>query len=177
MEDDKEDEVGDHGSIVAFRIPCRPSVDFHPCPSFICPFDYHRPTCTDRCNSPPPFAPAVSSDLPRVIPQTPLHFSPPRARLSQTSACILASPSCILVVTQAQTQSTGERLSSSVAFSFLFLSPGVLFSSLRVSSRSLVCARVFVLSFSLPSSLPLRAVASRRRRPKLAWRRVGQWRE
>lgn len=29
----EKDEEGDHGSIVAFRIPCRPSVDFRPLPS------------------------------------------------------------------------------------------------------------------------------------------------
>lgn len=30
MVEDEGDEEGDHGSIVAFRIPCRPSVDFQP---------------------------------------------------------------------------------------------------------------------------------------------------
>lgn len=62
IEKDEEDEEGDHGSIVAFRIPCRPSVDFRPLPLQLLP-----PTCTP-CSSPPPFVP--STTVP-VIPRSP----------------------------------------------------------------------------------------------------------
>lgn len=73
MEKDEEDEEGDHGSIVAFRIPCRPSVDFRPLPLYS-PLQLLQPTCTP-CISPPPFVP---STIVPVIPQSPLLFSFPR---------------------------------------------------------------------------------------------------
>lgn len=57
MEKDEEDEEGDHGSIVAFRIPCRPSVDFRPLP-LRSPLQLLQPTCTP-CSSPPPFVPST----------------------------------------------------------------------------------------------------------------------
>lgn len=61
MEKDEEDEVGDHGSIVAFRIPCHPSVDFRPLPLRLL-LQLLQPTCTP-CNSPPPFVPSTISPL------------------------------------------------------------------------------------------------------------------
>lgn len=69
----EEDEEGDHGSIVAFRIPCRPSVDFRPLP-LRSPLQLLQPTCTP-CSSPPPF---VLSTIVPVIPQSPLLSSLPR---------------------------------------------------------------------------------------------------
>lgn len=77
MEKDEEDEEGDHGSIVAFRIPCRPSVDFRPLPLYS-PLQLLQPTCTP-CISPPPFVP---STIVPVIPQSPftLLFPPHHPR-------------------------------------------------------------------------------------------------
>lgn len=223
MEEDKEDEAGDHGSIVAFRIPCRPSsfpsVDFQPpsSPSFA------PSTTTGRtCNSPPPFVPPSSRLLllssPRVIPQTSLPHSTPLAQSSQTSTTYtyvyLQRASRIADVQYAslrrlrptETRHT-TRPSSSIAHSLLSLSYSLslsslfsafpVFTRLRVSHLSFPPFRAlrfrhlfFSLSLSpslvssfLSSPLPPPATAvavqsaSSRRRAKLAWRRVGQWRE
>lgn len=153
MEKDEEDEEGDHGSIVAFRIPCRPSVDFRPLPLYS-PLQLLQPTCTP-CISPPPFVP---STIVPVIPQSPLPFSFPRAispRLARgpqpSTAVAYLHRRCARVVTQAQTHRPDIRLSSLLAsFSLLAL------VHLRISSRSLFLAcSIFALSVSSSLSLCL----------------------
>lgn len=120
MEKDEEDEEGDHGSIVAFRIPYRPSVDFRPLP-LRSPLQLLQPTCTP-CISPPPFMP--STTVP-VIPRSPLPFSFPRTipRLVRgpqpSTAVAYLHRRRARVVTQAQTHRPDIRLSrlSSLLFS------------------------------------------------------------
>lgn len=151
MEKDEEDEEGDHGSIVAFRIPYRPSVDFRPLP-LRSPLQLLQPTCTP-CISPPPFV--LSTTVP-VIPQPPLPSSfpctiatiPRLARGPQPSTAVAyLHRRRARVVTQAQTHRPDVRLSSLLAsFSSLFSSSLV---HLRISSHSLFLAcTIFALSIS-----------------------------
>lgn len=191
-EKDEEDEEGDHGSIVAFRIPCRPSVDFRPLP-LRSPLQLLQPTCCTPCSSPPPFVP---STIVPVIPQSPLPSSYPCAipRLARgpqpSTAVAYLHRRRARVVTQAQTHRPDIRLSSLLSSPFppsssLFSSPSfvsasrlTLYFSRTAFSPSL--SPSLFLSRSRSFSLPLAAfpaAASRRRRAKLARHRVGQWRE
>lgn len=154
MEKDEEDEEGDHGSIVAFRIPCRPSVDFRPLP-LRSPLQLLQPTCTP-CSSPPPFVP--STHRPRYPSVALTLLFPPRtiprlARGPQPSTAVAyLHRRCARVVTQAQTHRPDIRLSSLLAsFSFLvslFSSP----SFISASRLTLYFSRA-AFSPSLPPSL------------------------
>lgn len=147
MEKDEEDEEGDHGSIVAFRIPCRPSVDFRPLP-LRSPLQLLQPTCTP-CSSPPPFVPTTTV---LVIPQSPLPFSSPRtiprlARGPQPSTVVAyLHRRRARVVTQAQTHRPDIRLS-------LLPSPPFPSSSL-FSSPSFISASRLTLYFSRAAFSP-----------------------
>jgi len=70
--EDERDEEGDHGSIVAFRIPCSPSVDFQPPrpPAFYSPASWTTAAgrLAPSCNSPPPFVPSVPLSDPSCPP-------------------------------------------------------------------------------------------------------------
>jgi hypothetical protein len=80
MAEDEGDEEGDHGSIVAFRIPCSPSVDFQPpCPPafytpasprgrLLQPADLH-PLATRLLLSCPPFLSPILRALPLSRPR------------------------------------------------------------------------------------------------------------
>lgn len=119
-EKDEEDEEGDHGSIVAFRIPCRPSVDFRPLP-LRSPLQLLQPTCCTPCSSPPPFVP---STIVPVIPRSPLPSSFPCAipRLARgpqpSTAVAYLHRRRARVVTQAQTHRPDIRLSSLLSSPF-----------------------------------------------------------
>lgn len=157
MEKDEEDEEGDHGSIVAFRIPYRPSVDFRPLP-LRSPLQQLQSTCTP-CSSLPPF---VLSTIVPVIPQSLLLFSFPRtiprlARGPQPSTAVAyLHRRCARVVTQAQTHRPDIRLSSPLA-SFSFTVPLLLTPSFISASRlTLYFSRAaFSPSLSPPPSPPL----------------------
>lgn len=160
MEKDEEDEEGDHGSIVAFRIPCRPSVDFHPLP-LRSPLQLLQPTCTP-CSSPPPF---VLSTIVPVIPRSPLLFSLPRTIPRDSHEALNPRPpsrTCTVDVHASlrrprPTDQTSDSLLSSPPFPFLVPLPLTLVH-LRISSHSLFLAcSIFALSvpFSLSFSLAL----------------------
>lgn len=159
-EKDEEDEEGDHGSIVAFRIPCRPSVDFRPLP-LRSPLQLLQPTCCTPCSSPPPFVP---STIVPVIPRSPLPSSFPCAipRLARgpqpSTAVAYLHRRRARVVTQAQTHRPDIRLSS--LLSSPFPSPSSLFSSPSFVSASrshslFLAYSIFALSVSFSFSLSL----------------------
>lgn len=161
-EKDEEDEEGDHGSIVAFRIPCRPSVDFRPLP-LRSPLQLLQPTCCTPCSSPPPFVP---STIVPVIPRSPLPSSLPCAipRLARgpqpSTAVAYLHRRRARVVTQAQTHRPDIRLSSLLSSPFPSSSshfPSPSFVSASRSHSLFLAYSIFALSFSFSLSLFLPA--------------------
>lgn len=162
MEKDEEDEEGDHGSIVAFRIPCHPSVDFRPLP-LRSPLRLLQPTCTP-CSSPPPFVP--STTVP-VIPQSPLPSSslptpPASSRYSHEALNPRPSSRTCIVDVHASlrrprpTDQTSDSLFSPRLLSLPQPSSPHPRSSPRLVSLSISRARHFrPLSFPLSLFLPL----------------------
>jgi len=185
MEKDEENEEGDHGSIVAFRIPYRPSVDFRPLPLHS-PLQLLQHRLCTPCISPPPFVP---STIVPVIPQSPLpgllfplHHPATRTRPSTAVAYLqyLHASTCTRRYAGPDPPTRHQTLFSPLLLfhpsfphpSFISTSRLTLYFSRAAFSPSLFLPR----SFSLPlAAFP--AAASRHRRAKLARHRVGQWRE
>lgn len=166
-EEDKGDEEGDHGSIVAFRIPCRPSVDFQPHvllplslwftpTTTIQPAESH-PLATRLLSCPPSLVPIVLSlFLSCLNPRYPsvaliLRFScrhsPPHhpmrlARNHQPSTAVAyLHRRRARIVTQAQTRRPDTRLSSLLPLAFpcaTVVLPSLSFIPL-LSSASFLC--------------------------------------
>jgi len=119
IEKDEEDEEGDHGSIVAFRIPCHPSVDFRPLP--LRSFNYYSrlaPLAARLLLSCPPSPLSLS----RPYPPLPCTISRLARGPQPSTAVAYLHRRRARVVTQAQTHRPDIRLSSLLASS-AFLIP------------------------------------------------------
>jgi len=153
VEKDEENEEGDHGSIVAFRISYRPSVDFRPLPLHS-PLQLLQHRLCTPCISPPPFVP---STIVPVIPQSPLpgllfplHHPATRTRPSTLDRRVLAVLARVDVHASLRrprpTDQTSDTLLSSPPFPPFFSSSLV---HLHISSHSLFLAcSIFALSIS-----------------------------
>jgi len=174
MAEDEGDEEGDHGSIVAFRIPCSPSVDFQPpCPPafytpasprgrLLQPADLH-PLATRLLLSCPPFLSPILRALPLsrprlsvpVIPWPPLSSAlPPPSPLPPSTRPPLRRPMRLARNHQPSTAVAYlHRRRARVVTQAQTRRPDTIPSSLlALTFPRHVCASAFSISFIPPSS-------------------------